>query len=195
MRGRRSAYSRPVHQTPKASASAHNKLAGPAQSGQRRTGNTATASSTAAATPRPASQKLMAFSGLLAVTRSGMPAYDRVCPRSIRLTARKPAPSSRRWLLSAWCRRFQASAKTMPEIAMARNSIAVCQGRYRLGVAKKRIAGRNCPPANSTVSATTQRIGVDHGARPWSAGDRVMNCGDALLSGMRCTAALKEFSD
>jgi len=100
-----------------------------AGAGQRTLGNKATAKRAKAPMKRPASQKLIAFSGPLGVTSSGMPVYDKVCARSISPIDRKAQPSSKAWLLAGCRRRFQASAKTIAETAMEKSSSAVCNGR------------------------------------------------------------------
>ena len=92
VRGNQALWMRTSHQTAalmaRAVKSATRLSRGDQCAGRRK----ATVRSTTAAMKRAASQKLMAFSGLLGVTRSGMPAKDRVCARSIRVTARNPVP-------------------------------------------------------------------------------------------------------
>ena len=122
VRGSHSLRAIPSHQTPALSASAASSAPRLRSCDQWVGGRRAMVSSTAAATKRPASQKLIAFSGLLGVTRSGMPANDSVCARSIRPTARKPTPRMTGWLFPRVPRRFQPSAKTIAEMAMATNS-------------------------------------------------------------------------
>ncbi len=92
VRGNQLECSSPSHNTSVANPTLPSIMIAEAPRVSRTCGSEATPRKTVAAMARPTSQKLMAFSGSLGVTKGGMPLKESVWARSTTRMATKPAP-------------------------------------------------------------------------------------------------------